>query len=356
LPLTEPIQWTEEQLAGDLRTAIEAFRNERMQEPLEAYLKAFDRYREVMHSFLVLTSNLTRLEDHAGAILAEKDLLNVFRYLSGPPISSDDLKVLAEAPSFNSAYLKKNPDVLKRIVQVVWSGLDRRRFPWIFAAREPTAPEREQSILSSAALIASNIVMTARRQDLKSKQEKKVEDALIAAGFKRVRPRKILTLAAAPNRGEFCGESILGTRKADLVVRLWDDRVMPIECKVSNSAINSVKRLNNDAAVKAGIWRTDFGATQVVPTAVLSGVYKLHNLVEAQARRAQTRRKNVAGPDGLVSHSPMQIGILSRFRDFEGRPRDFFDSRLRSPIRLLKDAPHRGKPGREQGTREILHK
>ena len=25
---------------------------------------------------------------------------------------------------------------------------------------------------------------------------------------------------------------------------------MPIECKVSNSAVNSVKRLNNDAAVK----------------------------------------------------------------------------------------------------------
>ena len=59
---------------------------------------------------------------------------------------------------------------------------------------------------------------------------------------------------------------------------------MPIECKVSNSYINSVKRLNNDAAVKAVTWKRDFGVRQVVPTAVLSGVYKLHNLQDAQER------------------------------------------------------------------------
>jgi hypothetical protein len=59
---------------------------------------------------------------------------------------------------------------------------------------------------------------------------------------------------------------------------------MAIECKVSNSAVNSVKRLNNDAAAKAEAWLKDFGTVQVVPSAVLSGVYKLHNLVDAQAR------------------------------------------------------------------------
>lgn len=57
---------------------------------------------------------------------------------------------------------------------------------------------------------------------------------------------------------------------------------MPIECKVSNSATNSIKRLNNDAAVKAGAWRNEFGELQVVPAAVLSGVYKLRNLNDAQ--------------------------------------------------------------------------
>jgi len=53
---------------------------------------------------------------------------------------------------------------------------------------------------------------------------------------------------------------------------------------VSNSAVNSVKRLNNDAAAKAESWVHDFGTKQTVPAAVLSGVYKLHNLMDAQRR------------------------------------------------------------------------
>ena len=79
-------------------------------------------------------------------------------------------------------------------------------------------------------------------------------------------------------------ETKLGSRKADLLVGLWDSRTMPIECKVSNSFTNSIKRLNNDAAVKAQIWKEDFGVLQVVPSAVLTGVYKLKNLKQAQSR------------------------------------------------------------------------
>ncbi len=97
-------------------------------------------------------------------------------------------------------------------------------------------------------------------------------------------PRHVTTLEDAPGAGQFCGESKLGTRKADLLVRLWDRRVMPIECKVSNSGLNSIKRLNNDAAVKAEVWRSDFGRGPVVPTAVLAGVYALSSLEEAQNR------------------------------------------------------------------------
>ena len=59
---------------------------------------------------------------------------------------------------------------------------------------------------------------------------------------------------------------------------------MAIECKVSNSATNSVKRLNNDAAVKAKYWIKQFGTAQVVPAAVLAGVFKVLNLEQAQTR------------------------------------------------------------------------
>lgn len=83
---------------------------------------------------------------------------------------------------------------------------------------------------------------------------------------------------------QFCAECLLGERKADVVVRLHDSRLMAIECKVSNSATNSVKRLNNDAAVKAEYWLKMFGTLQVVPAAMLSGVFKVMNLEQAQQR------------------------------------------------------------------------
>ena len=83
---------------------------------------------------------------------------------------------------------------------------------------------------------------------------------------------------------QFCAECQLGERKADIVIRLHDTRLLAIECKVSNSALNSVKRLNNDAAVKADYWIKQFGISQIVPAAVLSGVFKVINLDQAQQR------------------------------------------------------------------------
>lgn len=127
-------------------------------------------------------------------------------------------------------------------------------------------------------------VSTYRRGQGKHRQELRVSEALTTYGFTPAARRRIRTALDAPEVGSFCPESLLGNRKADFVARLWDGRIMPIECKVSNSAVNSVKRLNNDAAAKAEAWRADFGNTQVLPVAVLSGVYKLHNLEDAQRR------------------------------------------------------------------------
>jgi hypothetical protein len=150
--------------------------------------------------------------------------------------------------------------------------------------REPTEAERTTAVVATASLIAQSRVSTDRRNEGKSNQEETVAERLLAAGLTLVGTRKITTFRQAPNPGEFCRESTLGTRKADLIATAWDGRIVPIECKVSNSATNSVKRLNNDAAVKATSWRRDFGNTQVVPVAVLSGVFKLHNLTDAQDR------------------------------------------------------------------------
>jgi len=137
-------------------------------------------------------------------------------------------------------------------------------------------------VIATAAQIAARRVMTARANESKDAQEELVKAALRTAGFGEVKPRTINTLRTAPKPGEFCGESMLGTRKADLVVGLWDDRILAIECKVSNSKINSVKRIKNDAAVKAKLWIQEFGDRLIVPAAVIAGVFHPPNLLSAQ--------------------------------------------------------------------------
>lgn len=89
-------------------------------------------------------------------------------------------------------------------------------------------------------------------------------------------------MSRLPKLGELCGESLLGSRKADLAVRLWDGRATPTDCKLSNSSTSSVKRLSSYAAVKNRTRIKEFGTATCVPAAVLSGVFKVHNLISAQ--------------------------------------------------------------------------
>jgi hypothetical protein len=275
--------WTQDELRQESARATEVFRRRRIEEPLEEYLDAFDQFQGHIEELLESTVDLSNMDAQLTKTVTDPNLLHALRYLAGPPISEDDLKTVAEAV-LSPERLKNDPTMSRTIVEVVLNGLDRRRFPWVVAKREPTEAERYAAVIASAALMATRRLETNRRSMEKQRQESEVQSALEKSGLKRVASRTISVLSEAPGRGEFCPESKLGTRKGDIIVGLWDGRVMPIECKVSNSATNSVKRLNNDAAIKAEVWRRDFGATQVVPSAVLSGVYKLHNLEDAQRR------------------------------------------------------------------------
>lgn len=280
-----PQKWSPDQLTEDLRKARKIFRHERLSEPRDAYGQAFDESRAVLEELLELTTDLTRLEEVSDQIFERVEFIETFRAMAAPPISADDLKVLAEA-SLAPSVLAKHPRMRKRVAHIVRVALDRRRFPWVGRAREVDRVEREAAVTATAALLAVRKVETARRSKGKKDQEEKVQHTLRKYGMAEIPRRRIDAgvIANAPRPGEFCGESLLGTRKADFIATLWDGRLMPIECKVSNSSTNSVKRLNNDAAVKAEHWRKDFGVKQVVPVAVLSGVFKLRNLEDAQQR------------------------------------------------------------------------
>lgn len=281
MSLNEPPRWSDQEFEEQLTAAETAFCEERLREPLEQYLAVFDEYAARVRALLLGTDHLTNWTDALEIVLSDEVGMDVLRYIAGPPISADDLKTLADA-SLAPGRLRNDPEMTDRVLEVVLTSLDAKRFPWVAEQRQPDHAERQAATVASASLMATQRVQTDRKNLAKNKQERQVADYLSGIGMTQVGPRDIATSDDAPSRGSFCGECMCGDRKADLVVRLHDGRIMPIECKVSNSATNSVKRLNNDAAIKAEAWIRQFGTLQTVPTAVLSGVFKRHNLVQAQ--------------------------------------------------------------------------
>jgi hypothetical protein len=310
-----PPWWSDGTFREDSGEAIRLFREVRMQEPLEQYLQEFDAYCGTVESLIASTADLSQLSDSAVDLLTQPDLLTAIRYLASPAISEDDLKVLAEAV-LSPKRLRADPDMARRVIDTVLLGLDRNRFPWVSEGREPTDAERDTAAVSTAALIATQKVQTARRTSAKDDQEDAVAACLVSKGLSEVPRRSVTNASHLPEPGEFCPESLFGSRKADLIVRLWDGRSMPIECKVSNSSTNSVKRLNNDAVVKAKTWIEEFGTTNVVPTAVLSGAQPPHrsggwpdDFLGAPAGRAdRLHREHTSGPPTALSPG------LPRFR------------------------------------------
>ena len=278
----DPPRWTDAQFDEQAEIALQAFREERRRESVEQYPRLFDEYAARVGLLMVETDNLSELSNDSVRILTDSDLLEALRYLAAPPISEDDLKTLADV-SLAASRLRADPAMAERILDVIFNSLDAKRFPWVAERRSPDDTDVLIATMASASLMASQRVQTDRRSLAKVRQERLVKDFLSGIGMTEVETREIRNHGDAPESGSFCGESSFGGRKADIVLHLYDGRLMPIECKVSNSATNSVKRLNNDVAVKARTWLEYFGTGQTVPSAVLAGVFKTNNLNQAQA-------------------------------------------------------------------------
>lgn len=282
MPIVQPPAWDESELAAEASESRAQFREERMQEPLEQYIEQFDESSARVEDVLEASFDLLNLRDSLYDILMDDwGNINAVRYLSSPGISLDDLAVLVDGV-VSEKTVRNSPEFARTISDTVMLGLDRYRFPWVGEEREPTHAERLAAVTSTSALIATQRVQTLRRNTSKKSQEQAVKDRLLSDGFVEVLARDISNYTKAPDEGTFCGESSVAGDKADIVVRLWDGRVMPIECKVSNSSVNSVKRLNREAAAKARTWLNSFGNANIVPAVVISGVFKTHNLVQAQ--------------------------------------------------------------------------
>lgn len=269
-----PPKWTAEALDDDRRAAIRTFVDALGAEGTREYVRLFQELQPLVAGLFEASADLTCFRD---SVFADDDLMNAARFLGSPPLSEDNLKTLLQATAGVSKPSDCSTEAVLDVIRPMW---DPIRFPWVETQRPPTPQERAAAIEWTTGIWAIERVRTRRRVQSSHDQEEKVADALAAAGFQQVARRRIDRLDEL-ERGSFSREAVLAGSKCDLPVRLGDGRLLALECKVSNSALNSVKRLIRETGGKARTWRNAFGL-QVMTGAVLAGVYKLGNLVQAQ--------------------------------------------------------------------------
>jgi hypothetical protein len=281
VPLSPPL-WDDQTLEQRRTQSIADFITERSAEGSVRYRQAFAKNLDSVKQLFTLTGDLLELTTGA-ALASQPALTRVARYLGGPPVSADDLDTLADAKIATRRRLE--PELAKKAATVIDTALDAERFPWLFESprRSPSPGERETATRWTAGLQTAQEIQTARRGESARRQEEAVRQLLVSHGFISVAARRIDAVDEIA-RGEFCREAIVAEAKCDIPVRLRDGRLLLIECKVSNSATNSVKRLNRECGSKSASWRTTFGL-QAIPAAVLAGVFKLRNLQDAQSRQ-----------------------------------------------------------------------
>jgi len=282
-------RWSIGEIESDVAASRADFRQRRLGEPLQRYLDAFDAVEPVLKPLMANMQEILSGELSAQGLLCELWQSEVgrtaFRYLGAPPISDDDLQTLAEA-KLGVRALEGDGAAARRLLDVMQVIADPHRFPWLKERREPSESEVGTARLATAVLMASQRVQTLRRGDEKAAVEGSVKGLLIGIGWQPAPSRptrgiqKLLT--DSPPARTFLTQTNMGADNADVIVRLDDDRLLAIECKGSNSEINSRKRLNKEAVQNARAWIGRFGSGQVVPAVALQGVFNARYVAEAQ--------------------------------------------------------------------------
>ncbi|CAN5122323.1 hypothetical protein BH24CHL7_BH24CHL7_08860 [soil metagenome] len=269
-----------EELEERRREAVAAFIAQRGMEGGARYRDASAANRVLVRALFDATDDLLDFASGA-ALAAAPQLLAVARYLGGPPISGDDLDTLAETRIASRRRL--DADLGRKAASVIAASIDPERFPWLYEdpSRRPTEAERDTAVRWTAGLKAVQEIAMGRRSESSARQEASVRSLLERHGFSEVRARPIDVTGAGLAPGQFSREALVVGTRADVPVGLRDGRLLLIECKVSNSAVNSVKRLNRETGGKAQQWRRELGA-RAIPAAVLAGVFGLSNLIAAQ--------------------------------------------------------------------------
>lgn len=278
----EDVKWSESKLEEHRRIAEEAFIEQRMEQGVEDYLEVYYEKESTIRDLFERTDNLLNLS--GDLFVRNPELTTPARHVTAPPISQDDLDTIVG----ENITRRKNisPEAADEGVWVINQLIDPERFPWLEDERQPTDKEREIAIKATAGIWAVKRTQTNRRNNPAQEQEEHILETLKATGLQERNVDRIQSRQQLDKLPPGCvaHQPYIRNSEADVAARLDDGRLLAIEGKVSNSSLNSIKRLVHEVGDKASNWREEFGDT-VVPAAVLAGVYDMKHLMEVQNER-----------------------------------------------------------------------
>jgi hypothetical protein len=289
-----PQHWSRAELEKDAATARKLFVKERRQ-ALSAeralYLGALAEYSDDVVALLGASGDLLNPKPD---VLRQRRLLDIARYTLPPPISLDDLDTLTDS-SFG-AWVKQTTDrgqkptskAFRDAAKIIGERIDGQRAPWIAAKRVPTKQEREIFVKATASVRAMRKVETERRMERSKLQEERARAAIQKAKYEGVETPGTLRdpIYQMPSASYALKSRRLNATNMDIPVRLKANHgtgllFLALEAKVSNSTINSRKRLV-EVSRKRERWDSSGALYQFRTGAVLAGVYDVERLLEAQ--------------------------------------------------------------------------
>jgi hypothetical protein len=289
-----PQLWSADELARDAAESRRRFVAERsaaLERERKVYAEWVARFASEARALLEASDDLQQL---TGESLHSRTLLDTARYAAAPLISLDDLDTLTDA-SFRLWVGQRTDrgntptaEAFAAAARVIAERIDPARAPWLGEGRAPTASEREIFIRLTASVRAMSKLATARRIEGSSRQEKAVRRAAEAAGYVAVSPPGTLTdpiQEMPPGSFAVASRRLSGTNM-DVPIRLHEGHptgllFLAVEAKVSNSSINSRKRLL-EVTRKRETWDASGQIYSFRTAAVLAGSFDVPRLLEAQ--------------------------------------------------------------------------
>jgi hypothetical protein len=289
-----PASWTESELKRDAAEARRRFVRERrsaLKREQTSYAGWLAEYASSARALLAASSDLRKLTGH---VLEDREFLNLARYLAVPPISLDDLDTLTDScfglwvGQKTERGIRPSKRDFTAAAGIISARIDKQRAPWLAAARNPTKAEREAFVNGAASIPAMNRLTTTRRGERSRLQEDLTRAAVAAADYVSVKlPGTLRDPVQDMEPATYSEHSrrLAGTNM-DVPVRLKANHptgqlFLAIECKVSNSSINSRKRLL-EVNSKRETWDSSGLPHRFRTAAVLAGVFDVARLVELQ--------------------------------------------------------------------------